>query len=654
MYEIIEKIIKVLVIKRDNPVINFTFFTDQLATYFESNREQFTGVKNAEEFKNAAIPILKRMETEEACTITYEGASILSFQVHKYYRQLVMKHYKIIEERPEYSFPDTRAFNFKINDSWLVYLNAQQNFIDAPELTNNEKGKILVITFGDGVNSIVIPPEIVNTVLFDVVLKKIHLYVQNQNNFVYIGRYLRKAFEESESAVETMMSSMLNGPPNFKDHIRKPADFSFKFFAYLCNKVIKDLGAKKEKSISDITIYQAMALLRAFITYGRSVQQKESQRISDFKSLASQVKKAPYIYSTAEIFEMKDTIGTPYSKKYSPEFVSDFINKATTRKDDEDLPSVVKISAEPKKDYYIDREMLPQVFLKILVDSGKEIKKQYSKEWGQILRKFKTNKEMQDEKVFLESINTVIKNDYKLLNALLNPSLIYLANRLFDKNKNIKTSVDACFSEPGKFKSINKLLNMDREELLKETMASLPMRYSIPFFGRFIDFFMLLLGRKNKEEDEVAESQKTGGAVEEVFQELGSSSARDETSRQTSPEKAAAPQDLLGSISRLREIYLSGKEMNHALEELIEKWNYMVDKKARKNLTEDINSLIRGFLRSRKRVIIRYKTLNEGRITTLRDDIMKQVSNANIKNKDAFRAYIDLYVIKLLGNLKGL
>ncbi|MCL2481226.1 MAG: hypothetical protein FWF38_05900 [Spirochaetaceae bacterium] len=655
MYELIEKIIKVIVVKRDNPVINCTFFKDQLVSYFESHRDQLE-VKNVEEFKNLTFPVLKQMEKEEVCTITYEGSTVHSFQVHKYYRQLVMKHYKILEEKPEYTFPDLKALNFTIHGDWLVSYNAQQNFMEAPELVDNEKGKVFVITFGEVVPGIVIPPEIINTVLFDLTLKKIHLYIQNQNNYAYLSRYLNKAFENNESAVKSMMGSMLSGPPGFKDHIRKPEDFSFKFFSYLCNKVLKDLSEKNEKTAPDIAIYQSMALLRAFITYGRAVVQKDVQKMSDMKDLSSKVKKPPHIFSTAEMFEIKDNAGIPYSKKYSKEFVTEFIKKATTPKEDEDLPSLVRVAADAKKEYYIDRNMLSQVFLKTLVDASKEIRGHYFREWGQILRNYKTNKEMQSDKFYIEALNLFIKNDHKLLNALLNPDLIYLANQASASNKNIKMSVDSCFIEPGKFKSIDKLLHMDREELIKEVRATLPLHYSIPFFGRVIGFFAsLLVGKKKEEVAGSSDNQKASVDGEDVFQEFGSTFKDDGSSKKSGSDKSAQPQDLLSSISNLREKYLSpGKDVNQTLEELVEKWNHMVDKTARKNLIVDINSLIKDFLRSRKRLIIRYKILDEKKVSVLADDLLRQMSNLDIRNKDVFRHYIKLYMLKLLGNLKGL
>jgi hypothetical protein len=181
------------------------------------------------------------MEHEGVCTINYEGSKINSFNIHKYYRQLIMKNYKIIEDKPEYPFPELESYNFSIDNNWLEIFNVQSNFLELSE-KNNSDGKVGLIKFEEGIPSILVPLEILNTNLFDITLKKVHLYLRNQNNFAYLGRYLRSAFSGNEMAVKNMLDSLIGGPSAFKDYIRKPSDFAFQFFSYLCNKVLKDIG----------------------------------------------------------------------------------------------------------------------------------------------------------------------------------------------------------------------------------------------------------------------------------------------------------------------------------------------------------------------------------------------------------------------------
>ncbi len=652
MYELIEKIIKVLVIKRDNPLINYSFFMDQLSSYYESNKEKLD-VRNAEDFRLAAIPVLKKMESDGSCTINYEASRIVSFQVHKYYRQLIMKYYKNIEEKPDIPFPDLKAFSFTVDSNWIMVFNIQSNFMEILDLPDADKGKVAIIEFQEGIGDIVLPPEIIKTTFFDLVLKKVHLYIQNQNNYAYLGRYLRKAFEGNEMAVKNMMEALLSGPANYRDHVRRPADFSFKFFSFMCNKVLKDLADKNDKTASDIYTLQSMSMLRAFITNGRALVQKDAQKKTDFKDLAVKVKKPPFIFSSSEMYEITDNAGQPYSAKYSREFINDFIKKSTVPAEDEDLPYLVRISVDSRKEYYIQRDMIPQIFLKTLIGNSKEIREKYFSEWAELLRKFKKNKDMQSDTSFKTSLASLVKSDYKLLNAMMNPGLIYLSNKSDHGNSRIKMSVDSCFADTGKFKDIDVLLALNRQELLNQVKASLPFQYSMPVFGKLLAALSSMFGGKKGEEGHSA-GRAAASSGDEVFQEFGSAARPSSAKHASGGGKNGQAPGFQAAVKNLKMKYLEeGEELNPTLESLAEKWNPLFDKTARDNLVEDINSLIRDFMRNKKKLMLKYPP-DQKRISTLTEDLVNKTSNIGIKKKEPFTRYIELYIIKLLENIKSL
>ncbi len=648
MYEIIEKIIKVLVIKRSNPVINYTFFMDQLTAYYESNRESVEA-RNIEDFKLSAIPMLKKMEHEGTCTINYESSRIVSFQIHKYYRQLVLPKYKEIEERPDIPFPDIKSFNFMIDNNWILVFDIKTDFLNTMKISEEDKGKIVLIQFPEGIGDILFPPEILNGVLFDVVLKKLHLYIINQNNYAYIGRYLRKALPGNEMAVKKMMESVLSGPGNFKQHILKPGDFSFKFFSFLCNKVIKDLLEKNDKTASDIYTCQSLFILRAFVTHGRSLMQKETQKKADYKELSASVKKPPHIYSITEMYDLTDRGGKTYSSKYSREFINSFIKNETVPKEGDDLPYLVKIVPEKRKEYYIQRDMISQVFLRKIIETGKEVHDIYFERWSENLKKFHKTKEMMRDDVFVSSLEECIKNNFKLLNALLNPGLIYLANQSGDINENIKNSVTDCFAGNGKLKTVDKLLGIDRMELLKEIRINLPLKYSIPVIGKLLVAISSLFsfGRKGGG----GNNNDSGETADSAYQVLRPST---DIVNMPKVQKPAVRNTVnyKNAISDLKKQYLeSEKNIDMTLDELSEKWNPLYDATARKNLVEDVNSLVRDFIRTKKKLFLKYPP-DSKRISALAEDLVIKTSNIGIKKKEPFRVYVELYIIKLLETLK--
>ncbi len=83
--------------------------------------------------------------------------------------------------------------------------------------------------------------------------------------------------------------------------------------------------------------------------------QKENQKKTDYKELSDSVKKPPHIFSITEMYDLKDKSGKAYSSKYSRDFVNNFIKRETAVKEGEDLPYLVRVVPERRKEYYIQR-----------------------------------------------------------------------------------------------------------------------------------------------------------------------------------------------------------------------------------------------------------------------------------------------------------
>ncbi len=84
---------------------------------------------------------------------------------------------------------------------------------------------------------------------------------------------------------------------------------------------------------------------------------------------------------------------------------------------------------------------------------------------------------------------------------------------------------------------------------------------------------------------------------------------------------------------------------------LSEKWNPLYDEQARANLVEDVNSLIRDFIRTKKKLFMKYPP-DAKRISALAEDLVNKTSNVGIKKQEPYKRYVELYIIKLLENIK--
>ncbi len=91
----------------------------------------------------------------------------------------------------------------------------------------------------------------------------------------------------------------------------------------------------------------------------------------------------------------------------------------------------------------------------------------------------------------------------------------------------------------------------------------------------------------------------------------------------------------------------TGKSLEGLLEELAEKWNPLFDSQQRKDLVEDVNALVRDFLRPLKRSFL-VKPPDPTRIHGLAEQLSCSKSLLKIAKKDTLVRYLELYVVRCL------
>jgi hypothetical protein len=91
--------------------------------------------------------------------------------------------------------------------------------------------------------------------------------------------------------------------------------------------------------------------------------------------------------------------------------------------------------------------------------------------------------------------------------------------------------------------------------------------------------------------------------------------------------------------------------IDHRLSELVEEWNPLVAPGPKKNLVEDVNALVRDFLR-KMRVTARLIAPTEERIQRYAENLSQNEAFRQIRSRDAFREYLELYMLKQMGKIR--
>jgi len=90
-----------------------------------------------------------------------------------------------------------------------------------------------------------------------------------------------------------------------------------------------------------------------------------------------------------------------------------------------------------------------------------------------------------------------------------------------------------------------------------------------------------------------------------------------------------------------------GQTLEDYLVSLSSRWNTLLDPVAKANLREDINSLVRDFVRTTLRSM-RPSSFTPERIERMAATIADRPNLMRIRNHTALEEYVKLYIIKLL------
>jgi hypothetical protein len=165
------------------------------------------------------------------------------------------------------------------------------------------------------------------------------------------------------------------------------------------------------------------------------------------------------------------------------------------------------------------------------------------------------------------------------------------------------------------------LLFIKRKELLSDIKLLLPFWYTIPIISHIIAFFQNL-GKKKKKKTQNEDKPSSSSHIDDIRKEL---------------QNAAREAEAL--------LVPDGYSLDTYLDELSQRWGKLLNKQAKDNLVEDVNTLIRDQLRH----ILRFqKTVNRDTIDKMAASIMDRSEGLHkINEQNYLSLYVKLYLVKL-------
>lgn len=599
-------------------LIDFCLFVQRYSAKFCDRHPELADYTNVGTEEMAGY--LREMKNDGEIEYIQHSNGNASIVVAHFYIEKVNKIFNAISEKPTIAFPTRQDLPKDITGKFLRKLTLDSEFAEI-QPTNGDHEFIYELSFGATLPSLVFPSSMSNDTLLQYSLLKLREYLQKDESGDYVYKRLITANTGKNFTIKTFLSNIVQHPSEALNTI-KSANEIYLLWGQICTFIIQEFDKKSEKLAEELSLLQGVRIIEFMSTYYRTKNQKKLQSETALKNLRLCLQQQPYYFTLLSIANFKDSRGIPLLGQYEQSDLQNYINMATTETGEYSLPDLLMLKNETGETYFVMTSKVIPLIIYLINQNRKKIQEEVVRVWKDELLDFNKTEAMKDDKVFDEFLKTITKNYANNLYSLLNSKfLVAIAN---DK-KIIETQAieySRIFPQ-GRIAPYSKLLLIDRDESLKDAKIMLPFWYGIPILYAVISFF------KRKK------TTKSGNNAENQKQE----SEKKQTERKPTMQERA--RDLKAQLLPEGETY------ELVMEKYLSDWNQNLNKTLRDNLTEDVNSLIRDYVRGIQRTL-NINTLTPERISELANRVVTTPSLMQIPDKNALQKYSELYILDLM------
>ncbi|MBN2652473.1 MAG: hypothetical protein JXR63_08820, partial [Spirochaetales bacterium] len=621
------KIIRQCSLQNQTSRINYEYFTDFLSKRVTSPPEQV-----------ALDKLLNALAEKNQVTLDIHGAKIKTIIYPNFFIEKIEQIYNQMSEDPGIPFPTDAVFKEPLPEMLVQKINVKSEFVSYLENPDQSGKPLLKLMFPNFDHPLIaIPVQLKRRLLISAV-EKIKFYLSREQNMDYIRTRMMSAFKGEENAVKLIMANLSKPAEEVAQTIIEPNSFSFKFWTHIASSIVKEYQSKKTLYGDDFMPAQASYLIGFYNVYYKGVSQREQSVEASLNILDNLLSKEPYCFSVREMYNFRDPKDdVEIVKKCGKKAFNDRLTELMQLQEGETLPRLILVKVEKNKEVFIARDVLVLYFFKLLSQTEPLLKSSLYEDWKRTFESYSKLPEMKNDELFRKVINSKVKAINPVLYALLNYQL--LSNfRSSDKlRERERIELDLLLDDnAAQLKPLEEIFKINRKALLYEVKSDLPLTKSSGFVRAVVVFFAKALGIFSSMKDRESRESRKHKKVDMEFTKTSNN-------------------DFSNAIKDLKETFLGGnvddKQIEYTLDDLIEKWNPLIDNIAKENLVEDVNSMIRDYIRKMKRSFI-VSAPDKDRVESMAMRLSRNSVFDSIKNKDALQRYMEIYMIKIVANLK--
>jgi len=611
---------------------------------------------------------LHTLNEQGKCSLIFDGEAVGKIYYPGYYFDAVAAEYRKLEQRPELPFPNEDATHLTPPAELVQIVDMGTDFIMWLErCAAAEEDELLRLIFPHQLPSCIITSQIMNRSLPDLTMQRIRSYLRSERNAGYMRSKLQAVFPHRDASVRDMIAAVLTTPAQVLSGIIEPTDFTFHFWSQFAGIIIKDYSSKKDRLAEEDAFTQAAFILSYLTVFYKGRAQKTQEIDTAIRRLEQSLRATPYAHTISDVMAFTDSRGVPLSKNLSRDHITKHL-AGLLRGESGELGPLVRVNTAKDRQYYISRENAIRVAVDGVFTAGLELRKHYIDQWSGYMRDDKKVKAMVSDEAFAKSVNAMMAENFPLILALLDDGLLLACSKHTEFNAAMQEQYNALFHpKAAKLRSTEEILGLNREELYNDARLVLPFWMVTPGLNAFVRLLRRLFlaeprtrskGASARSEDGSEELPDVNGLDKRTTKKMvvddgadDSQSARTDSRNAGSKSKAQSA-EFQKAIARLEKEFLgTNRSIDETLRELADRWNPLLDERAKRNLIEDVNSLTRDFLR-RMKVGFRMIPPDANRIRDLARRLSQNDAFSEIRRKKDLERYLELYMLKLLGKIK--
>ncbi len=626
--------------RQNSAIIDFGEFCDYLKRYSEHHlEEQPTLVTYLSDTATVLQKELDKLVYNRQVLELETGPDKKQIIVIPFFIERFTKRYNEIKANPQIPYPQEADIPKKVPNEIVTRKSAAELINKLLEKESLNDKTLYGIVLPHDSPTILLPSSVSIMTLLDCSIQKLRGMLTKEEHHDYFLKKLTVSNPGKEMTAKSFFNRFVQNPEAGLQMLRMPED-SFYFLTQLLFFIRQDYEKVKDYTAEDLSILQSVYLMEIAGNFFKNRAQENNKKENALRTLEQQLARPPYYFTLETITKFTSNSGVPLLGQYSEDDLKDYLHTKTTESAANELPDLLVFKTDDNSRYFIFKNKVLPLILRLCADARVTIRETIKKNWFAVLKNFDDLPEMKEQPAFEQRLEKEVAVQSPILYALLNSSFLQLINYETNTDSEIGGGRITLF-ENGKLIPYSDILLMNRQELLTDSKILLPFWYTIPV----ISWIIKLIMRPPK--PKVPKKEKTSA---QIYRE-----SEAEKSRKDNEEAALAQNPTVSKKVALHEaaraaeqsLVPSSSTLNRELSSYEHQWNKLIGKVTHNNLTEDVNSLIRDYLRKVLRTL-KAESFTPERIASLADTLVNTPGMQKIGEHDALLMYTQLYIIKLV------